>query len=204
MQVEPLAIDGAWVLTPRQHADDRGVFLEWFQAPVIEQTVGFPLTIAQANQSVSRRGTLRGIHYADVPPSQAKYVHCSGGAVLDVVVDIRVGSPTYGEHAAVLLDAVDRRAVYLSEGLGHAFVALQDGTTVTYLVSTPYSPIREHGMHPLDSDLALPWPVDLDIQLSDKDAAAPGFAEAAAAGALPTYADCLAFAAKRRQAAASR
>lgn len=193
MAVTALPIAGAWVFTPKQFPDGRGVFLEWFRDTEFATAVGYPLALAQANHSVSRRGTLRGVHYADVPPSQAKYVYCPQGAVLDVVVDLRVGSPTYGEHASVLLDESDRRAVYLSEGLGHAFLALSEPASVTYLCSTPYAPAREHGVHPLDPALALPWPADVAPLLSAKDAAAPTLADAAATGALPAYADCLAY-----------
>jgi len=192
MDVRALAIDGAWVFTPRQFPDDRGAFLEWFKGDVFTASVGHPLQLAQANQSTSRRGTLRGVHYADVPPSQAKYVYCTGGAVLDVVVDLRTGSPTYGAHDSVRLDEIDRRALYLAEGLGHAFLALTDAATVTYLCSTPYAPGREHGIHPLDPALGLPWPADVEPLLSAKDAAAPRLAAAEAASALPSYDACLA------------
>lgn len=190
MDVRPLDIDGAWVFTPTQHADHRGVFLEWFRAEALAAATGRRLSLAQANHSVSSRGTLRGVHYADVPPSQAKYVYCVSGAILDVAVDIRVGSPTYGQSRSVRLDDVDRRGLFLSEGLGHAFLALTDSAAVTYLCSTPYSPTREHGVHPLDPALGIEWPADIDPVLSAKDAAAPPLAEAAAAGALPTYDDC--------------
>jgi dTDP-4-dehydrorhamnose 3,5-epimerase len=169
------------------------VFLEWFKAEVFAETVGQRLTIAQANQSVSARGVLRGIHFATVPPSQAKYVYCPKGAVLDVIVDIRVGSPTFGEWDAVQLDEVDRRAVYVSEGLGHAFMSLADGSAVTYLCSTGYDPRREFGTQPLDADLGLPWPADIQPILSDKDAAAPTLREAHAQGILPAYAACQEF-----------
>ena len=131
--------------------------------------------------------------FADVPPGQAKYVYCSRGAVLDVVVDIRVGSPTFGVSDSVLLDDVDRRGIYLSEGLGHAFLALTDDANVTYLCSEPYNPTGEHGIHPLDPELDLPWPSDVEPLLSDKDAAAPTFAEAQSSGLLPAYDDCVRF-----------
>ena len=193
MDVEPLKVSGAWSFTPKQWPDPRGVFLEWYKAGPVEQAVGHPLDVQQANHSVSSRGTLRGVHFADVPPSQAKYVYCTRGAVLDVVVDIRVGSPTFGASDSVLLDADDRRAVYLSEGLGHAFLALSDDTNITYLVSAPYAPAREHGISPLDPALGLPWPDDVELLLSDKDAAAPTLAQAREQGLLPGYADCQAF-----------
>jgi dTDP-4-dehydrorhamnose 3,5-epimerase len=192
VDVKELAIAHSWVFTPRQHGDDRGVFLEWFKAAAVEDASGRPFTLAQANHSVSKRGTLRGIHFADVPPGQGKYVYCPKGAVLDVIIDVRVGSPTYGEHATVRLDEVDRRGVFISEGLGHAFVALTDDANVTYLVSTGYNPTGEHGVHPLDPAIGIDWPVDSPV-LSAKDAAAPTLAEAADQGLLPAYDDCVQF-----------
>lgn len=198
MQSRPLAVDGAWEFTPKAFGDDRGVFLEWFKADVFFDTVGHALTIAQANQSVSARGVVRGVHFASVPPSQAKYVYCPKGAVLDVVIDIRVGSPTFGQWDAVRLDDVDRRAIYIAEGLGHAFMALEDGSAVTYLCSTGYNPAREFGTHPLDADLGLPWPADIEAILSPKDADAPTLKQAQADGILPSYADCQAFYAQLR------
>ena len=104
---------------------------------------------------MSRAGTLRGVHFADVPPGQAKYVTCPRGAVLDFMVDVRVGSPTFGVVDVVRLDSEHRRAVYLPEGVGHAFLALEDDSTLTYLCSTGYAPGREHGINPLDPDLGL-------------------------------------------------
>ncbi len=190
MQVDELMVPGAWSFTPRQFTDPRGVFLEWYKAQVLEEVLGHPMRLAQANHSVSARGTLRGVHFADVPPGQAKYVYCSRGAVLDVVVDLREGSPTFGVSDAVRLDDQDRRGVYLSEGLGHAFLALTDDASVTYLVSEPYAPGREHGVHPLDPELALPWPDDVEALLSDKDAAAPSLAQARESGLLPSWQVC--------------
>ncbi len=146
--------------------------------------VGHPLELAQANLSTSALGVVRGIHFADVPPGQAKYVSCVSGAVLDVVVDVRVGSPTYGKWEAVRLDDTERRAVYLSEGLGHSFCSLTDNATVVYLCSQTYAPQFEHAVNPLDSELAIDWPTDRPI-LSPKDADAPSLAEALAAGTLP-------------------
>ncbi len=193
VEIRELKINGAWSLHPRQFADDRGVFLEWYRHEALTEAVGHPLRLAQANCSVSRRGTIRGIHYADVPPSQAKYVTCVRGAVLDVVVDIRVGSATFGTWEAVRLDEQERAAVYLSEGLGHAFCALTDDATVVYLCSEVYNPSGEHGVTPLDPDLDLRWPADIEPLLSPKDLAAPTLAQAEAAGALPTYQACVSF-----------
>jgi dTDP-4-dehydrorhamnose 3,5-epimerase len=199
MQVRELAVPGAFEFTPRQHGDPRGLFLEWFKAPDFEAAVGHRFDLVQVNCSVSAAGVVRGIHFADVPPSQAKYVMCVAGAVLDVVVDIRVGSPTFGRFEAVLLDDVDRRAVYLSEGLGHAFMSLADGSAVMYLCSAGYNPGKEHGVHPLDPAIGIVWPTadragrPLEPILSGKDADAPTLAEAAAAGLLPDFTATAAF-----------
>ena len=135
---------------------------------------------------------VRGIHFADVPPGQAKYVTCVSGAVLDVVVDIRVGSPTFGDWEAVRLDDTDRRAVYLAEGLGHGFCALTGGATVAYLCSATYRPGHEHGIHPLDPELGITWPAGAPA-LSAKDADAPTLAQARAAGLLPRYDACTSY-----------
>ncbi|MCX4884572.1 dTDP-4-dehydrorhamnose 3,5-epimerase [Streptomyces sp. NBC_00847] len=191
--MRPLGIEGAWVLEPKVFPDDRGSFHEWFRGPEFREATGHDLNLAQANCSVSKRGTLRGIHFADVPPSQAKYVKCVRGAVLDVIVDIRVGSPTYKQWEVVRLDDQTHHAVYLSEGLGHAFVALTDDATVVYLCSEGYAPEREHGIHPLDPDLAIEWPAGIEPLLSPKDEQAPTLADAEAQGLLPAYEDCVAY-----------
>ncbi|KUO07755.1 dTDP-4-dehydrorhamnose 3,5-epimerase [Streptomyces sp. DSM 15324] len=188
-----LGIEGAWVDTPRVFADDRGRFHEWFRSETFRAAVGHAFTFEQANCSRSVRGTLRGVHAAAVPPGQAKLVTCVGGAVLDVVVDIRVGSPTFGKWEAVRLDDTTHRCVYLSEGLGHAFMALEDHSTVVYLCSRGYAPDREFGIDPLDPALAIAWPDDLTPVLSAKDAAAPTLAEAERRGLLPSFEECVAF-----------
>jgi dTDP-4-dehydrorhamnose 3,5-epimerase len=191
VEIAQLSIEGAFVVTPKQHGDPRGLFLEWFKADSFDAAAGHPLSLAQANMSVSARGTTRGIHFADVPPGQAKYVTCVSGAVLDVVVDVRVGSPTFGQWESVRLDSIDRRAVYLAEGLGHGFCALEDDSTVVYLCSEGYAPDREHEVHPLDPALAIHWGLDrAELLLSAKDAAAPTLSEAADAGRLPSYDAC--------------
>jgi len=164
------------------------VFLEWYRFDALEEAIGHRLEIAQANTSVSKRGSVRGIHFADVPPSQAKYVTAVHGAVLDYIIDIRVGSPTYGQWDSVLLDDKDRRAVYIAEGLGHCFVALTEDATVSYLVSSAFNPGREHGINPLDEEIGLIFPADAgELLLSPKDTEAPSLSEARAAGLLPDW-----------------
>ena len=193
MQATPYSISGVWRFDPVLRPDDRGVFLESFKESVFVETVGHSFDLAQMNISVSRAGTVRGVHFADVPPGQAKYVQCFSGKILDIVVDIRVGSPTFGQYEAIELDADSRSGLYISVGLGHAFCALSDSATVGYLCSEGYSPEREHGIHPLDPDLALPWPQGEHSVLSPKDAAAPLLAEAIASGLLPQYRECVEF-----------
>lgn len=209
MTYRELSIPGAWEITPVQHGDPRGVFLEWFQGVPFAEAVGHRFSLAQANCSVSAAGVLRGVHFADVPPGQAKYVTCAKGAVLDIVVDVRVGSPTFGQWDSVLLDDTDRRAIYLSEGLGHAFFSLEDDSTVLYLCSTPYAPGREHGVHPLDPQIGIEWPTQdrhgrpVTPQLSAKDEAAPTLAQAAEQGLLPTYEESLRYVEELRAATRS-
>lgn len=194
MQIRELSIPDSYEITPKQFGDDRGVFLEWYRFDRLEEAIGHPLDLRQANTSVSKRGVVRGIHFADVPRGQAKYVTALRGAVLDYVVDIRVGSPTFGQWDSVLLDDVDRRAIYLAEGLGHAFVALTDDATVSYLVSDTFNPAAEHGIDPLDPAIGLVYPPEAgDPLLSPKDLAAPSLYEAAAQGLLPTWGDVRAY-----------
>jgi len=196
--MEQLSVPGAWIFTPGIHRDERGSFLELFRGPELAGKFGYSLAVAQANCSVSRRGVIRGIHFADVPPGQAKYVTCVSGAMLDVAVDLRAGSPSFGRWEAIRLDDEKRRAMYLAEGLGHAFMALTEECTVIYLCSTPYAPGREHGVHPLDPSVGIRWPLDIEPVLSAKDAGAPSLAEALRDGVLPQYADCVAYAARLR------
>jgi dTDP-4-dehydrorhamnose 3,5-epimerase len=198
LKLRELGISGAWEVAPVLHGDRRGLFLEWYRHDLFQAETGRPLRLAQANMSVSTRGSVRGIHYADVPPGQAKYITCTRGAMVDVVIDIRVGSPTYRRWEAVRLDDVERRALYLSEGLGHAVCALTDDATLLYLVSENYNPGREFIVHPLDPEIGIEWPVDGEPVLSTRDAAAPTLAQALADGLLPQFNACCDYAATLR------
>lgn len=191
MTYRELTVPGAWEITPTVHTDARGSFFEWFTDPAFTAMTGHHFDMAQANCSVSAAGVLRGVHFAQLPPSQAKYVTCLRGSVYDVVVDIRVGSPTFGQWDAVLLDDRARKSVYLSEGLGHAFLALEDDSTVMYLCSAGYAPQREHTI--LATSLGIDWPTEHPLILSERDAAAPTLDQVQAAGLLPTWADTLSF-----------
>ena len=192
MQIRELAVPDTYALELVSHGDARGRFTEWYRADLLQEATGYTLPLAQANHSVSARGALRGVHFSLVPPGQAKYVFCPVGRVLDVIVDIRVGSPTFGVHDAVLLDSDEPRALFLAEGVGHTFLSLADASSVVYLVSTTYAPDREFGIDPMDPELDLPWPADLEFEVSAKDRAAPSLAQAKEQGLLPTMEQCAA------------
>lgn len=189
-----LSIGGAWLYAPQVRQDRRGRFFEMFTGHAFARDLGYRLEVAQVNCSVSHRGVIRGIHFADVPPGQAKYVCCVSGSIMDVVVDLRVGSPTFRSWEAVELDGAGGRALFLAEGLGHAFTARTAEATVVYLCSSPYRPGGEHGIHPLDPGIGITWPDGGEVILSDKDAAAPRLEQALAEGLLPSYDECLAHA----------
>jgi dTDP-4-dehydrorhamnose 3,5-epimerase len=194
VQIRELSVPDAYEITPAQFRDERGVFLEWYRHDRLAEAIGHPLDLRQANTSVSARGVVRGIHFADVPRGQAKYVTVTHGAVLDFAIDIRVGSPTFGEWDSVLLDTEDRRAIYLAEGLGHCFVALTDQATVSYLVSDVYRPGAEHGITPVDPRIGLDLSgLDVEPLLSVKDTEAPTLEQARESGLLPSWDDLRAF-----------
>lgn len=187
MRVQALQVPGSWSFTPQQFDDSRGSFAEWYRYEEVERVVGHPLDLRQANISRSKKGVIRGVHFVDLP-GQAKYVTCAHGAVLDYVVDLRVGSPTFGKWDSVLLDSHDRRAIYIAEGLGHAYVALEEDSIVTYLCSNVYNFDTEGSIYPLDPDIALTFPPDLgDPILSQKDIDAPRLQDLIDSGKLPTW-----------------
>ena len=198
MEFRELTVPGVFEVTPKKFADDRGLFTEWFRNDHLARATARTFDSVQANLSVSRRGVVRGIHFALIPPSQAKYVTCVAGAVVDFAIDIRTGSPAFGTWDSVTLDDVDRRAIFIPEGVGHAFVALTDNATVSYLVTAPFTADREFGINPLDADIALDFPLSRDeLLLSPKDTDAPGLAEAEKLGILPTWAEAQDFYATR-------
>ena len=192
--VRELSVPGAWEITPRVHADSRGGFFEWFTDAEFTAFAGHQFDLHQANCSVSAAGSCAECTSPRCRRARPSTSTCLRGKVLDVVVDIRVGSPTFGHWDAVVLDDQDRRSVYLSEGLGHAFLALEDNSTVMYLCSAAYSPEREHTINALDPELDIVWPeFDGGPILSDRDRAAPTLAKVKAAGLLPTWDETRAF-----------
>jgi dTDP-4-dehydrorhamnose 3,5-epimerase len=189
MDVEPLGISGAWVLRPRLFPDDRGVFLEWLRQEHVQAATGHEFPLAQANLSVSKGGTIRGVHFSVATPGQGKYVTCAAGRVRDVVVDVRVGSPTFGQYVDVVLDDSDRSCLLIEPGLGHAFQALSGSATVVYLCTTVYDPPTEKAVSPLDPALGIDWADVGTATLSKKDRHAPTLAEAMRRGDLPRHTD---------------
>lgn len=191
MQITPMEIPNAFRITPDRHPDRRGTFHEAFRAEDLSETIGYEFVVGQANYSVSRRNTVRGIHSTMIPPGQAKLVTCVRGEVMDVVVDLRIGSPTYGKFDVTHQSGESGIAVYLADGLGHAFLALTDDACMNYLCSEAYVPGTMTEINALDPDIGIPWELTGEPIMSDKDAAAPPLAEAAEQGVLPTYDECL-------------
>lgn len=173
-----LPISGAWVYIPRVHSDARGGFHEWFRAEQFAEQLGYPFEVAQGNLSRSALGVVRGVHLADVPPGQAKFVSCVSGQVRDVLVDLREGSPTFGKHVSVTLSEQNNLGVFVPLGVGHGFAAETSLATVSYLVSDAYNPDREFEVNPFDPALGIDWGVDpADAVASDKDRNAPLLAD---------------------------
>lgn len=190
MSFTPLKIQGSWVFEPRKFDDDRGSFHEVFKLSQISEVLGRVFEVKQVNHSISKAGVIRGIHWADVPPGQAKYVSCFRGSIWDVVVDIRVGSPTFGQWDAAELSAENGKCVLIEEGLGHVFLALEDDSVVSYLCSEPFNPSAEHGINPLDQDIAIPFSsksISASFEISPKDSAALGLHQALEKGLLPLF-----------------
>jgi dTDP-4-dehydrorhamnose 3,5-epimerase len=186
-----MSIAGAFIFEASKFADSRGHFQENFKLSQFADELGIGFTVKQVNQSVSAKGVIRGIHFADNPPGQAKYVNCPKGKVWDVVVDLRQTSPTFGKWQGVELSETNGKSVFIAEGLGHAFLSLEDDSVVSYLCSEEYSPTTERQINPLDQDLAIgflaagaPFGVK-NFVLSEKDSLAPGFSQAQATNILP-------------------
>jgi dTDP-4-dehydrorhamnose 3,5-epimerase len=186
MELKPLGIEGVWLAESPVWSDDRGFFREWFKSTDIKNATGRDFGIEQANISLSSKGTLRGIHYSIAPRGQAKWITCVSGSIKDVIVDIRPDSKSFGQWLEVELRGDAGKAVLISEGLGHGFVALEENTAVAYLVSTPFSPSDELEINPLDEKIGINWGFDLsELKISDKDKQAPTLAERFAEGKLP-------------------
>ena len=186
MKLTQLEIEGVWLAESPVWRDDRGFFREWFKVEDIESVTGEDFGIEQANISVSSKGTLRGIHYSIAPRGQAKWITCVSGSIQDVIVDIRPSSKTFGQWIEVELQGASGKSVFISQGLGHGFLALEDHTAVAYLVSTPYAPDHEFEINPLDKEIGIHWNLDQEVlKISDKDKSAPDLLDRKSQGLLP-------------------
>ena len=186
MKLSKLGIEGAWLAESPVWGDERGFFREWFKSEDVKSATGRDFGIEQANISLSSAGTLRGIHYSIASRGQAKWITCVSGSIKDVIVDIRPDSKSFGQWIEVELRGDSGKAVFISEGLGHGFLALEDNSVVSYLVSTPFSSTDEFEINPLDQNIGINWGMDLSkFNISDKDKNAPTLAEQLAKGMLP-------------------
>ena len=186
MKLTPLGIEGAWLAESPIWKDDRGLFREWFKSVDIKDAIGRNFEIEQANISLSSLGTLRGIHYSIGPRGQAKWITCVLGSIKDVIVDVRPDSKSFGQWIEVELSGDSGKAVFISEGLGHAFLALEDISAVAYLVSTPFSPTDEFEINPLDPEIGIEWGASPeDLKISSKDLNAPTLELLRSIGKLP-------------------
>lgn len=172
MKITPLGIEGVWLLESPVHPDDRGVLREWFKLDDLKDN-GLPIfEVKQANTSISARGVIRGIHFSNIQNGQAKIVTCTFGSVLDVIVDLRPESHSFGSHIQIRLSALEGKSIYISKGLGHAFQSLEDNSTISYLLDKEYNPEEEFGITPLDSNLNISWNKS-GLTISKKDTDAP-------------------------------
>jgi dTDP-4-dehydrorhamnose 3,5-epimerase len=155
MTFTPLKIEGVWLHTPKIWPDDRGTFHEVFKLSLISEQLGREFQVKQVNQSKSAAGVIRGIHWTDSPEGQAKYVSCPKGSLWDVVVDLRPKSTTYGEWDARVLSEENQQSLLISEGIGHAFLALENGTVANYLCTSEFNPAADKTIRPLDPRLGI-------------------------------------------------
>lgn len=191
MDVRELGIEGAFEFTPPVFKDRRGAFASPYQGEVFAEHLGKPMFhVEQMSHNLSSRGVLRGIHFTATPPGMAKYVYCPYGRLQDYLIDLRVGSPTFGRWVTTRLDADTCRALYIPVGVGHAFLSLEDGSIAVYAMSQGYVPENEFAMNPLDPAIGLSFPADVELIRSDRDLAAPTLAEALERGMLPEHALC--------------
>ena len=167
------------IIEPQVHGDSRGYFVETFRADKLENFLGYKINFCQDNESKSSRGVLRGLHYQLHPAAQTKLVRVIQGSVLDVAVDIRKGSPTFGKHVAVELSGENKRQLLVPRGFAHGFVVLEDDTTFAYKVDNYYSPENDRGIAFDDSSIAINWTISHDeLNLSAKDTTQPILLEA--------------------------
>jgi dTDP-4-dehydrorhamnose 3,5-epimerase len=169
-----MEIEDIVLIEPKVLGDDRGYFVETFRADKLEEFLGYKINFCQDNESKSKKGVLRGLHYQLAPFAQTKLVRVIKGRVLDVAVDIRKGSPTFGKHVAVELSEENKRQLLIPRGFAHGFLVLEDDTTFAYKVDNYYSPQSDRGILFSDESLGIDWKLsDKELMLSDKDKIQP-------------------------------
>ena len=179
MKFIPQSIPDVILIKPTVHGDDRGYFVETFRQDLFEEAIGCQVNFIQDNESKSTKGVLRGLHYQLPPYTQAKLVRVIEGSVLDVAVDIRKSSPTFGKHVAVELTAENKHQLFVPHGFAHGFIVLSDSATFAYKVDNYYAPEHDRGIVFDDKDLAIDWRLPPEVlRLSDKDRAQPTLANA--------------------------
>jgi dTDP-4-dehydrorhamnose 3,5-epimerase len=167
------------LIEPAVHGDNRGYFVETFRQDLFEEAIGYQVNFIQDNESKSTKGVLRGLHYQLSPYAQAKLVRVIKGSVLDVAVDIRKSSPTFGQYVAVELTAENKHQLFVPHGFAHGFVVLSGSATFAYKVDNYYAPEHDRGIAFNDKCLAIDWQLPPEVlQLSDKDRAQPTLANA--------------------------
>ena len=170
MKFIPQSIPDVFVIEPQVHGDHRGYFVETFRQDKFEQAVGYSVNFVQDNESKSSKGVLRGLHFQLAPHAQSKLVRVIEGAVLDVAVDIRKGSPSFGQYVAVELSGENKKQMFIPRGFAHGFVVLTDTATFAYKVDNYYSPECDRGLAFDDTELNIDWQLDKEqLLLSDKD-----------------------------------
>jgi dTDP-4-dehydrorhamnose 3,5-epimerase len=184
MYFKKLAFGNSWEIDLEDHVDSRGLFREVFSSSEINRETGLSFDPVQQNFSVSSKGVLRGIHFSLAPEGQQKWITCLSGSIIDCIVDLRENSPNFGEHVLLLLDSKRPKALLIGEGMGHAFLSLEENTSVNYLLSSPYRSELEFGINPFDAELAIEWP-EMDYILSKKDEIAPELSSYKRTGKLP-------------------
>ena len=176
MQIEKTKLAGCMVVTPKIVADERGYFMESFRQSWMDSLVEFSGNFVQDNQSFSRYGTIRGLHFQTGEHAQSKLVRVVQGTILDVVVDIQQESPTFGEHITVELSAAKQNQLWIPKGFAHGFSVLSETAIVCYKCDAYYNKASERGINPLDKDLAIDWQLPKEKRrISEKDALLPTF-----------------------------
>lgn len=169
MNITPTALEGVLILEPRVFKDSRGYFFESFSQREFDEQVR-PIQFVQDNESMSTYGVIRGLHYQRMPYTQSKLVRCVKGAVLDVVVDIRKGSPTFGQHVAVELTEDNHRQIFIPRGFAHGFAVLSETAVFHYKCDNYYHPESDAGIQLMDEDLGIDWRIPIEHAiLSEKD-----------------------------------